>query len=237
MTTLHVSTSLLLVIVTLLCAGSLWLLVSKFRTKGRDLLVSFFVVAGLGSAWLSLHYPQLAWLIFFATVLLAMLLWFLLHKLGKNLGPTTVAWSEYLWGQGTLLILCLLAGGGLAWLSVTYGPYPGRISKGGQLVKFENLDPSQHPVYQDVDVENYAEISVFTKTGMPANGSATVTIYLDHGLAGNLEIGRLDSEATAWSRWGQANAGKRMSLVATAPTQAGAIPATQVDILVYLSPK
>src|SRR5712691_6117716 len=74
MTTLHVSTSLLLVIVTLLCAGSLWLLVSKFRTKGRDLLVSFFVVAGLGSAWLSLHYPQLAWLIFFATVLLAMLL-------------------------------------------------------------------------------------------------------------------------------------------------------------------
>jgi hypothetical protein len=88
-----------------------------------------------------------------------------------------------------------------------------------------------------VDVENCSEISVFTKTGAPANGSATVAIYLDHGDAAKLEFGHLDSEVKGWSRWRQANTGKRMSLVVEPPTQPGATPATQVDILVYLSSK
>jgi hypothetical protein len=237
MTFLHVSTPWLIIIATALSAFSMWVVVSMIGTRGRSLLVSFFVVAGAVSAWVSLRHPQSAWFIFLAALLVAFLLWLLFHKLGKTLQPTTITWSQYLKGQGALLFFFLLIGGGFAWLSVTYGPYPGRVSKGGQLLKFESLDPSQHPVYQEVDVEKYSEISVFTKSESPANGSATVTIYLDHGDTGKLEFGQLESEATAWSRWNQASTGKRMSLVVGAPTQSGAIPATQVDILVYLTPK
>jgi hypothetical protein len=205
--------------------------------KGRSLLLSFVVAAGLFSAWLSLRHPQSAWFIFVTTLAIAVLVWALFHKLGKNTGPDLDTWRKYLGVQGSLLALSLALGGALAWVAVANGPYPGKTSTGGQLLKFENLDPSQHPVYQEVDVENSSEISVFTKTGAPANGSATVAIYLDHGDAAKLEFGHLESEVTGWSRWRQANTGKRMSLVVEPPTRAGAVPATQVDILVFLSSK
>ena len=238
MTGIHVSIPMFIFAATLASAVTMWLVVSRFGTKRRAQLVTFFlIVAGTGSALLSLRYQQWAWFIFVASVLAAVLLWFLFHKLGKNLRPTTFTWGQYLRGQGALLLFFLLVGGGFARLSVSYGPYPGRISKGGQLVKFENLDPSQHPLYQEVDVENYSEISVFTKAESPANGSAIITIYLDRGEAGQRELGHLDTEAVAWSRWDQATTGKRMSLVAAPPTGPGTIPATQLDILVYLSPK
>lgn len=237
MTNLHVSTPWLIIIATLLSAFSIWVVVSMIGTKGRSLLLSFVVAAGLFSAWLGLSHPQSAWFIFVAALALAVLVWALFHKLGKNLEPDLIAWRKYLSVQGALLFCSLVLGGVFAWVAVAYGPYPGKVSNEGQLLKFENLDPSQHPVYEEVDVEKYSQISVFTKTGMPANGSATVTIYLDHGAGGKLEYGQLDSEATAWSRWDQAIAGKRMSLVAGPPTRSGAIPATQMDILVYLSPR
>ena len=233
---LHLSTLWLIILATLLGAGLLWFVVPMFGPSRRALLVSFFIIAGGGSAWLSVRYPQLAWLIFFVSVLLAVVIWTLFHKLGKNVGPSTIAWSQYLKGQGALLFVSLLVGGAFAWLSVAYGPYPGRISK-GQLLKFENLDPSQHPVYEEVDVENYSDISVFTKSEEPANGSAAVTIYLDHGEAGKLEFGHLDSGTTNWSRWDQSVAGKRLSLVAGPPTQVGGISATKMEILIFLKPK
>jgi hypothetical protein len=237
MTLFHVSTPWLIMIATAVSVLSVWVVVSMVGTRGRFLLVSFLSLAGLGSAWLSLRHPQTAWFIFVTTLAVAVLAWTLFHKLGKNVGPDLSTWRKYWSVQGALLVLSLVLGGAFAWLSVTYGPYPGKISKGGQLLKFENLDPSQHPVYEEVDVEKYSEISVYTKTESPANGSATVTIYLDHGAGGKLEYGQVDSESTAWSRWDQANTGKRMSLVAGPPTQPGAIPATQVDIFVYLTPK
>jgi len=237
MTLLHVSTQWLIIIATALSASSIWVVVSMVGTKGRSLLLTFVVAAGLFSAWFSLRHPQSAWFIFVVALALAVLVWALFHKLGKSIGPDLSTWRKYLSVQGALLVFSLALGGAIAWVAVANGPYPGKISMAGQLFKFENLDPSQHPVYQEVNVENSSEISVFTKTGAPANGSATVAIYLDHGDAAKLEFGHLDSEATGWSRWRQANTGKRMSLVVGPPTQAGATPATQVDILVYLSSK
>jgi hypothetical protein len=88
-----------------------------------------------------------------------------------------------------------------------------------------------------VNIETYSEVSVLTKVEAPVNASAMVTIYLDLGEPGELELGHPDSEAASWSRWSQAIAGKRISLVAASPNRPGAVPATQVDVLVYLSPR
>ena len=222
-------------VATALSAFSIWVVVSMIGSRGRSLLVLFVLAAGLFSAWFSLRHPELAWFIFVTTLALAVLAWALFHRLGKHTGPDLDSWREYFRVQGALVTLALLLGGALAW--VANGPYPGKTSTNGQLLKFENLDPSQQPVYRSVDVENYKQISVFTKTAAPANGSARVTIYLDRGEAGKLAVGNLESEAGAWSRWDQANVGKRMSLVAGPPMGLGAVPATQMEILVFLDPK
>jgi hypothetical protein len=235
MTLLRVSTPWLIIIATALSAFSIWVVVSMIGTKGRSLLLAFVAAAGIFSAWFSLLHPQSAWFIFVVTLALSVLAWALFHKLAKNTGSDLDTWRRYLSVQGALLALSLVLGGAIAWVAVANGPFPGKTSTAGQLLKFENLDPSQHPVYQEVNVENYSEISVLTRSGAPMNSSATVAIYLDHGDAAKLEFGHLDSEATGWSRWRQANTGKRMSLVVAPPTRAGAIPATQVDILVYLN--
>lgn len=238
MTLFSSSTPWLILAATAISAFSVWVVVSMIGTKGRSLLLLFVIVAGIFSAWLGLRYPQSAWFIFVTALALAVLTWTLFHKLGKRSGTDLDTWRNYLAVQGALLAIALTLGGTVAWVGVTNGPYPGKTSTGGQLLKFENLDPSQHPVYQEVDVENYSEISVLTKTIAPANGSATLAIYLDDkGDAAKLEVGHLDSQAAGWSRWRQANSGKRMSLVVEPPTEAGVIPATQVDVLVYLNSK
>ncbi len=229
--------SWLIIIATALSAFSIWVVVSMVEARGRSLLLSFVVIAGLFSAWFSLRHPQFAWFIFVITLALAVLAWALFHKLGKHTGPDLDSWREYLRVQGALVALALVLGGALAWVAVANGPSLANTATGGQLLRFENLDPSQHPVYQSLDVENYKQISVFTRTQAPANGSATITIYLDRGDVGKLEVGSLDSEPGAWSRWDHANAGKRLNLVAGPPTASGAVAATQTDILVFLAPK
>jgi len=234
---IHASTPWLLLIATTLSAVSIWVVVSMVENKGRYLLLSFVVVAGLFSAWFSLYHPQFAWFIFVITLALAVLAWALFHKLGKHTGPDLDSWREYLRVQGALVTLALVLGGALAWVAVANGPSLGKTASGGQMFRFENLDPSQHPVYQSVDVEAYKQISVFAKTQAPTNGAATITIYLDSGDTGKVEIGSLDSEPGAWSRWDHANAGRRLSLVAGSPTGSGAVAATQMDILVFLGPK
>jgi hypothetical protein len=231
------ATPWLIMIATALSAFSIWVGVSMVETKGGSLLLSFVVIAGLFSAWFSLYRPQFAWFIFVITLALAVLAWALFHKLGKHTGRDLDSWREYLRVQGALVTLALVLGGALAWVAVANGPSLGRTATGGQLLRFENLDPSQHPVYQSVDVENYKQISVFTKTQAPANGSATITIYLDRGDVDKLEVSSLDSEPATWSRWDHANEGNRLSLVAESPTRSGAVPATQMDILVFLGPK
>lgn len=233
---LSISTPWLIIAATLLGELAVYSVVLLLGQKQKGVFFVFVTVAGGASASLTVKYPHLAWPIFAGCVAFSVLLWFLLHRLGKNLNSTNMTWTQYLKGQGALLFLSLLVGGIVAWISVTYGPYPGRVSR-GQLVKWEDLDPSQHPVYREVDVENYSDIMVLTRTDEPAHGSAALTIYLDHGNAGKLEYGHLDSGTESWSRWDQAVAGKKLNLVAGPPTQTGAVPATKMEILVYLKPK
>ncbi len=157
----------------------------------------------------------------------------LLGKLGRNL-TSSRAWKSYLKGQGALLFVFLLLGGGLAWLSSAYGPAQGKIWKGGQLIEFREINPSEHVVYEDIDIEKFSEITVLTKTTAPENGSATVTIYVDQNGSIDGHINSIDSVATSWSRWDRHNESKHMRLV-VAPS--GATPAAKVNVLVYLSPK
>ncbi len=121
MTGIHVSTPMFILAATLASAVTMWLVVSRFGTKRRGQLVTFFlIVAGTGSALLSLRYQQWAWFIFVASVLAAVLLWFLFHKLGKNLRPTTFTWGQYLRGQGALLLFFFREGflKGVNWSSL-----------------------------------------------------------------------------------------------------------------------
>jgi hypothetical protein len=239
MARLHAGTPWRIIAATLIGAVFLWIAAPKWKMKGEAFLVLMVSIAGGTSAWLSVRYPQSAGIIFVAAVALSILVWALFHKLGKNVGTDLIAWRKYLSVQGAMLVLSLVLGGAIAWVGFAKGPYAGagKITEGGQLLKFENLDPSQHPVYEEVNVRDYSEISIFTKTGAPANGSATVGIYIEQGDAARPEFGHLNSRSSGWSGWRQANAGKHMSLVVGPPSQPGANAATQVDILVYLSPK
>jgi hypothetical protein len=157
----------------------------------------------------------------------------LFRRLGNNL-TSSRSWKSYLKGQGALLFISLFLGGGLAWLSSAFGPAQGKLWKGGQLIEFRDINPSEHAVYEDIDVEKFSEITIMTRTTAPENGSATVTIYVDQNGSVNGQINSIDSVATTWSRWDRHNESKHMRLV-VAPS--GATPATKVNVLVYLAPK
>lgn len=160
------------------------------------------------------------------------------RKLGKNL-PNSSMWRSYLKGQFLMLFMSLVIGGAFASLSAYFGPAQGKTSLGVQLIQFDKLNPTDHPIYEEINVENYSAITVLTKTSAPPNGSALVTIYADQGSAAmeKSAVKRFDSVATSWSRWDQQNSSKRISLVITPPTQSNTASATEVEILVYLTPK
>ncbi len=173
-----------------------------------------------------------------AVLILAGLLRIFFRKLGKNM-PSSVSWRLYLKGQGLMLFMFLLIGGGLASFSAYFGPVQGKVSKGVQLIEFDKLNPTEHPIYEEINVENYSNITVLTRTNAPPNGSAMVAIYADQGTAAGDKsaVKRFDSVATSWSRWDQQNSSKRISLVITPATEPNTASATEVQILVYLSPR
>jgi hypothetical protein len=179
------------------------------------------------------------WLLFFLVlglILVIVLVRLLLRKLGKNL-TSSRSWKSYIKGQGALLFVFLVLGGGLAWLSSAYGPAQGKIWNFGQLIEFRDINPSEHVVYEDIDVEKFSEITVMTRTTAPENGSASITIYFDQSGSANGHINSLASVATAWSRLDRHNDSKRMHLVVGPSASAGSVPATKMNVLVYLSLK
>jgi hypothetical protein len=171
-------------------------------------------------------------------LLVALLVRGFFRKLGKNL-PNSDPWRTYLKGQFLMLSMFLVIGGGLASLSAYFGPAQGKISKGVQLIPFDKLNPTDKPIYEEINVENYSYITVLTKTTAPPNGSALITIYADQGDATveKSAVKHFDSVATTWSRWDQQNSSKRISLVVAPPVQPNTASATEVQVLVYLTPK
>src|ERR1051325_1721866 len=77
------------------------------------------------------------------------------RKIGRKLPSSTSSWRSYLRGQGTLLLGFLLIGGLLASVSSRFGPWEGKTSKGGRVIEYSHLNPSEHVVYEEQDVEKY----------------------------------------------------------------------------------
>ncbi len=186
----------------------------------------------------SLSTTNLIYIAVAAVLVIGLLIRIFFRKLGKNLS-NSAQWRLYLKGQFLMLSMSLVFGGSLASLSAYFGPAQGKISKGVQLIEFDKLNPTDHPIYEEINVENYSTITVLTKTTAPPNGSALVTIYADQGDA-TIEksaVKHFDSVATSWSRWDQQNSSKRISLVVTPSTQPNTAAATEVQVLVYLTPR
>jgi hypothetical protein len=134
-------------------------------------------------------------------------------------------------GQGTLVAAALFAGIVLAWISSYFGPQQGQVTQ-GKMFEY-HADPSKGIVIEQQDVQGYRHITVLTQTAAPEDGSATITIHGQSQGGGNREIGRIDTAAHMWSRWEQDNSSGHLTL--SIATGADAHPATQVDLLVFLS--
>jgi hypothetical protein len=119
----------------------------------------------------------------------------------------------------------------LAWISAYIGPRPGNVAQ-GKLVAY-HVDPSKGVLIEEQDARNYRQITVLTQTAGPQDGSATITIYGESAKVARHEIGRMDTVAGAWSRWEAQNSSDHLRL--TIANGAGAQPASQVDVLVFLS--
>jgi len=155
---------------------------------------------------------------------------------GPERAPASMStWKSYLTGQGTILLGFLLAGVILALVFSYYGPWEGKTSKGGRLIEYRQVNPSEHVVYEEQDVENYRNVAVLARTTAPQNGSATITIYGDPKGGGKQEISRIESVADSWSLWTQPQNWNRH--ITLKVTNGGTGPgATQVDVLLYFFP-
>jgi hypothetical protein len=160
-----------------------------------------------------------------------------LRRLAKEVGDSGATWRAYFRGQGTVLSLSLLAGIALSWGSWAYSGYaPGAAEElGGSLVEYRDLDPSEHPVYEEIDAKAYRHVTIFTRTSAPENAEATVTVFDDQDGKTKGEIQHLHSPAGAWSRWRHENANRNLSVVIESATSASTPKASKVDLLIYLS--
>src|ERR1039458_6336849 len=95
-------------------------------------------------------HPFLSAAVLFGLVILVWVVRRGLHKFGKNL-PSSATWGKYLKGQGLLLFLVLLMGGLFAGGSA-YFARGGAVTKGVKLIQFDKVNPSEHPVYEEIDV-------------------------------------------------------------------------------------
>ncbi len=183
-------------------------------------------------------FPTTAVKTFIIVALAAILIFFalreLLRKIVRKSPTSTASWKSYLGGQGSLLFGFLLLGSLLAALTSHFGPWEGKTAKGGRLVEYRQLNPSEHEVYEEQDVENFHHVTVLARTLAPQNGSATVVIYADSKGGGRQEINRIESVTDSWSRWDRQLSTKHITLKIT---NGGTGPgATQIDVLLYLFP-
>lgn len=112
-----------------------------------------------------------------------------------------------------------------------------RPVSGGRLIEFRDLNPSTGVAVRDIsEVAGYGRVTLLTRAAAPENSSATVTVYgvRDEGAAP--EIMRVESASAAWSRWEREVTYSRIRILVEPPSP-GAVAATQVEALVYLSPR
>ncbi len=153
-----------------------------------------------------------------------------LYKLGSNL-LSSAGWGRYMKGQGLLLNVVLVMGaiaaGGSAYLE-----RGSTVTKGVRLIEFEKINPTEHAVYEKIDIGQYSNVTIMAETMVPENGSATVAIFSDRNddSENRYEVKHLDSVSGSWSRWDGDNPGKHLRLVISPPNKAGVTSATELTI-------
>lgn len=158
----------------------------------------------------------------------------LLRRVNRKLPASTSTWKSYLRGQGTLLFGFLLLGALLASVTSYFGPWEGKTLKSGRRVEYSQLNPSEHVIYEEQDVQNYHHLVVLARIIAPQNSTATITVYGDPKPGGKQEIDRIEAVPDSWSLWDEQNSSKHITLkITNGGTGAGA---TQVDVLLYLFP-
>lgn len=156
---------------------------------------------------------------------------------GKKKASSIASWKSYGKFQGAVLLSFLILGILFGWAGYLFGPVKGRTTTKVKLEEFHNLDLS-HPVFEQLDVDHYSAITVVARATAPEKSAVTVTIYSNYGGSSNSEIATLQSNGTdSWARWDQERPNKTISVAIRPSDLPGETPATQGEILVYLSPK
>jgi hypothetical protein len=115
-------------------------------------------------------------------------------------------------------------------------------STGGDLVEL-HVSVSERPyVSEAIDLKRYTHWTLFTKAIEPEASSAVISVYgietagscPDHA-AGDTELGRLTSVSSSWSRWDHDAHSCFLRIVVLQPLPGNGTPASNVDVLLYLS--
>jgi hypothetical protein len=175
--------------------------------------------------------------VFLLLLLVISFFWRKIRKFGRSKPDSINSWWDYLRGQFLFLATSLVVGIGWACITFGFGPAHGKTSEGMQIIDYGVLELTDTLVLEEADVEHFSRVSVMAKTLKPENGSATVILYGDAQDGHKPEIGRIKTVASSWNRWDQSNTGKRLSIVVGDPSAPAAVPATQIHLLVSLSPK
>ncbi len=160
----------------------------------------------------------------------------LLHKFGIKLPENAATWKSYLKGQGMILFVFLLLGGTAAfssWKTISVE----QSLEGGKLIEYRNLNASEHPVYENLDVENYSEVTILAKASDPEHSTATLTIYSDDGNDTSDKIKRMECVSGSWTRWEHKNSTKHLRLIVQSSPLEGLPAPTNIDVLIYLTPE
>lgn len=159
----------------------------------------------------------------------------LVRKLGIKIPTTVDPWKTYVRGQGVLLLLFLVIGGVSAGVSVYFSPYLKNLNDVGQ-VKEYHIDPSKQALYQE-NIQSYSRLILFARAAEPAASSARITLFRNRsGETGDIQ--RIENvSSSTWTRVDLDNAYSDLGLMVEPPAQAGAVPATQVDVFIYLGIK
>lgn len=136
-----------------------------------------------------------------------------------------------------LLILFIMLGAVVAGSGIFVGARTSHIAAGGKLIEYRALALAGSPVITPyVETAGYATLSVVTKAISPANGLAIVTVYGSRNGTSDVELQRIDSHDSSWTRWEQTIAYPRLRVTVEDPLPGEATPAGRVDVLLYLSP-
>ncbi len=153
--------------------------------------------------------------------------------LRRSIADSVVTWLPFLRGQGTILLVFLLLGAGLGWISLKFGQSAPGSAVDGKLVEFRQIDLGGHTVYEELDVEGFSHLSVFATALQPKASRINVLILPNDGQTVDRSVS-FESGDSTWSRLDEPVSSKRVTL-AIRSLQPDATKPSQADVLVFLS--